>query len=72
MTKNEAIDFMRDNEGVKITHYHFAPEEYIYMKNGVIYTEENYIFEDFYSTSHNGMRMRSGYCWQNGWKEYEG
>lgn len=71
MTKNEAIDFMKDNEGVKVCHYHFSPEEYLYMKNGVIYTEEGYIFEDFYSRSHNGMRIREGKSWETGWKEYE-
>lgn len=69
MTKTEIIDFMRENEGIKVTHFLFTPEEYLYMKNGVVYSEEGYIFEDFYSEHRcDGLRIRSGNMWQNGWK----
>lgn len=72
MTKTEIIEFMRNNEGARVTHWLFAPEEYLYMKNGVIYTEEDYLFDDFYSENRaDGMRIRDTDVWQSGWKEYK-
>jgi hypothetical protein len=42
------------------------------MKNGVVYSEEGYVFEDFYSENRcDGLRIRTGAIWDNGWV-YEG
>ena len=73
MTKSDAIKYMRDNNYVKITHCLFASHEYIYMKSdGNIYTEEGYLFEDFHSFYRfDGMRMRTGTRWEEGWSKYD-
>ena len=72
MTKLEAIKYMRDNNYAKITHCLFASDEYIYMKpDGNIYTEEGYLFEDFSSSYRfDGMRIRTGINWEEGWSLY--
>lgn len=70
------IVFIKENPNVKITHEYFSPDEYIYSKeNGEVYTEEGYLFEDWYSnefTGHNGIRMRKGDDWETGWSLYKG
>jgi hypothetical protein len=40
MTKKEAIAAMQ--EGDKVTHRYFSSDEYIYFKDGRIWTEEGY------------------------------
>lgn len=40
MNKIEAIEAMK--QGLKVTHRYFATDEYIYMKNGEIYDENDY------------------------------
>jgi hypothetical protein len=40
MTKNEAIEAMR--EGKKVTHRYFTDGEYLYMENGMLFSEEGY------------------------------
>lgn len=71
MTRNEMIDFIKKNHNVKVKHEHFSPEEYIYSKpSGEVYTEEGYLFEDWYGC-HNGIRMRKGDSWETGWSLYK-
>jgi hypothetical protein len=57
--------------GVKIAHASFSKDEYIYSKEDAkVYTEENYLFEDWCSYGagqHNGMRMRTGGIWEKDW-----
>ena len=75
MTRDEMIAFIKGNPNVKIKHEYFSPDEYIYSKeNGEVYTEEGYLFEDWYSsefTGHNGIRMRKGDGWETGWSLYK-
>ena len=72
MTRTEMIGFTRENPLVKITHTLFSKGEYIYSNgDGNIYEEHDYLFEDFTSERHNGLRMRSGGAWETGWSLYE-
>ena len=65
------IEFIKENPNVKITHFLFGEDEYIFQKeNGKIYDERGYLFEDWYSEGagkHNGIRMRVGGDWDTGW-----
>lgn len=72
MTKLEALDYMRKNPYAKVAHRLFDKNEYLYMKpDGKIYTEEDYLFEDFYSLYRaDGMRIRTSKEWRDGWYEY--
>lgn len=75
MTKEQAIYFMLHNPMCKMTHTLFAPDEYVYSKgDGIIYEENGYVFEDFGSdiSSVNGMRMRTGDNWMEGWRVITG
>lgn len=71
MTRTEMIGFARENPLVKITHHLFMKGEYIYGDGCNIYEEHGYLFEDFTSPQHNGIRMRSGGAWETGWSLYE-
>jgi hypothetical protein len=67
MTNQEVIAVMLNNPYKKFTHTLFAPDEYIYSKsNGIIYDENGYVFEDWYSHC-DGMRIRTEGYWQEGW-----
>lgn len=68
MTREAMIVFMQENPNVKITHFLFDSNEYIYQKeDGDIYDECGYIFEDWHSNIHIGLRMRTGGNWDDGW-----
>lgn len=69
MTKDQIIEYMRNHHYVKVDHWLFDPEEYLYMKpDGKVYTEEGYLFEDFHTPyNHNGLRIRTGRYWEEGW-----
>ena len=66
MTRTEALNAMQ--KGHKVTHDYFSPEEYCYMKDGCIYTEEGYNVggpkSEFWS-------IRSGNDWEEGWHLYQ-
>lgn len=70
-SRQYTINDMLAHPLVRYTHRNFSPDEYIYAKSdGNIYTEEGYLFEDWYSEGpgqHNGMRMREGGTWEDGW-----
>lgn len=72
MDRSSMIELIKENPNVKITHWLFSDDEYIYQKdNGKIYDENGYLFEDWYSEGagqHNGIRMRKGGSWETGWE----
>ena len=71
MTREEMMDFIRKNPNKKISHVSFGNDEYIlYKEDGKVYDENNYIFEDFTTSRHNGLRFRVGGLWESGWYEY--
>lgn len=43
MTRFEAVEAMK--QGHKVTHQYFASNEYLYMDNGVITSEDGYDFD---------------------------
>ena len=72
MTRTEMIGYIRENPLVKVTHILFMKDEYLYSKgDGKVYEEHGYLFEDFVTEMHNGLRMRSGGAWENGWTLYQ-
>lgn len=60
MTKDKAIEAMK--KGLKVRHYYFGDNEFIYMDAGMIVTEEGYKVKpiEFWA-------YRSTKGWQNGW-----
>lgn len=72
MTREEMIEFIKANPGVKVTHELFSADEYLYTAGiGNVYDENGYLFEDWHSPFHNGLRMRTGGSWENGWQIYK-
>lgn len=68
-----AIDGLENKLNQKITHRLFGSNEYIYGKNGKVYDENNYLFEDWTSEGvgkHDGVRMRVDGPWEAGWSIY--
>ena len=71
MTRTEMLDFIRNNPNTKITHGLFEPYEFLYMGNdGNVYDENDYLFENFLFGCHNGLQIRCGGDWENGWEVY--
>lgn len=71
MARDEMIAFIKANAYVRISHRLFEPSEYLYSaKDGCIYDENGYLFEDWEpgGLAHNGIRMRSGGAWETGWR----
>lgn len=62
MTKEAAIQAM--DEGLKVTHRFFSPDEFIYKKNGEIHDEKNINMDSKF------WELRSGYNWLNDWELY--
>lgn len=74
MTYDEMVEFIKANPTVKVTHELFSPDEYIYAdKYGRVYTEEDYLFENWnpLDNQHIGLRMRNEGLWQTGWYLWE-
>ena len=73
MTRNDMITFIKNNPYIHITHNLFAEDEYIYSDpNGIVHDESGYIFENWDSVTnmwsgYNGIRLRIGGMWENGW-----
>jgi len=73
MTLSEMIAYIKANPYHQISHSLFADDEYIYYGyEGYVYDENGYLFEDWESTTnkwigHNGIRLRDGKEWQDGW-----
>ena len=64
MNKSEALQAMRD--GHKVTHQYYSADEYAYMKNHRIYTEDGYCqglpHQEFWSQIQK---------WEDGWSLFE-
>lgn len=67
LTRDEAVEILRTKPNIKISHTLFEDDEYLYMKNGQVFDENGYLFEDWHSPAHNGVRMRVGGMWDTGW-----
>ena len=73
MNRTEMIEFIRENPFVRVTHTLFGKEEYLYGKSdGRVYDEAGYLFEDWQTPFHNGLRIRFGDAWEQGWSLYRG
>ncbi len=62
MTIEEAKTILAS--GKKLTHDYFSEGEYIYMVDGVIYSEDDVIHDNFW-----GLRQLEG--WNNNWSIYD-
>lgn len=67
ITRDEIIKILRSQPNVKVSHTLFKDDEYLYMKGDQVYDENGYLFEDWYSPAHNGIRRRAGTAWETGW-----
>ena len=73
MTRTEMIAFIKENPYVHITHNLFSADEYIYADiDGLVWDENGYLFENWDSVTdvwsgNNGIRMRTGGKWEDGW-----
>jgi len=67
MNKSEAYKAME--QGKRITHAYFDDDEFLYMKDGVIYTEDNYRFDNR-EDGYNGWKDRSSESFQKDWEIY--
>lgn len=64
MTRAKAFELMR--KGVKITHTHFHPDEWMIMKGNII------IFEDGYQMFMNDfLKFRNSESWQDGYSVFK-
>ena len=74
MTRREMIDTLKNYPRLPITHYLFADDEYIFSNmDGIVYDESGRIFENWDSVTNmwsgvNGIRLRSGGAWEDGWR----
>jgi hypothetical protein len=64
LTKAEALLAMKD--GKKITHEYYLPDEYCFMKGGIIFTEDGYGKGD-----ENGEFWAKYQIWETGWSIYK-
>lgn len=76
--KNEVVDLHKlvkmlientEDCSIKFRHCSFDDEEWLISKSdGNIYDEQGYLFEDWDTPNmFNGMRMRKGGAWEDGW-----
>lgn len=74
MTRSEMIDTLKNCPHLPITHYLFADDEYIFSSmDGIVYDESGHIFENWASITDvwsgvNGLRLRTGGMWEDGWR----
>ena len=71
MTRDEMLEFIRKNPNVKVKHESFGKDEYLYYCCGIVYDENEYVFEDFKPGFRCGLQMRTGGSWETGWSIYE-
>lgn len=63
MTKDEALEKMK--QGFKVSNEYFTSDEFLYMKNGVITSEDGYNFNDWF------FNIRPVEAWKlTGWRIY--
>lgn len=72
MTKQEMIEFIKDNSFARVTHKAFESGSYIYQSgNGYVYTNMGHLFEDWGMTDiYDGIRSLVGEPWEDGWSVY--
>lgn len=73
LSREAAIDVLKNKPNQKITHRFWDFDEYIYGKNGKVYDEQGCLFEDWVSEGigrHDGIRARVGGVWEDGWSLY--
>lgn len=70
MTREEILAYLRGNLYKRVTHRLFDSCEFLYAAEDGIYDENGYLFEDWDegSFAHNGLRMRTGGPWEDGWE----
>ena len=69
MTRNEIIRFFELCPNCLVSHHYFGDDEYLYSRSdGKVYDENDYLFEDWTSQMHCGIRLREGGAWEDGWK----
>ena len=62
MNRNEAKQAMLD--GKKVTHDYFNDEEFMYMREGKIYDEQDILHDQFFE-------IRQAEHWNNNWELFE-
>jgi len=67
MNKSEAYKAME--QGKKITHMYFDSNEFLYIKDGVMYEENNNKF-DHREDGYDGWKDRSSGSFQEDWELY--
>ena len=68
ISRIEMIAALTSRPGTRISLRYFSEEEYLYLGNdGKVYDENGYLFEDWYTDAHDGIRMRNGGAWEDGW-----
>ena len=72
MNRQAAINLMMREPQIKITHQYFSPDEYIYMKNGYIYDENDYqLTGNHFNDGIDFWTDRTGPEWEEGWSIYK-
>lgn len=63
MNKESVIQSMKDDN--KVTHKMFCSDEFVYMKDSIIYDENDYTMHDFWG-------LRTDAIWEKGWSIFLG
>ena len=65
MSLEQVIAYMRYNPYAKVKHELFADDEFLYMAvDGLIYDENDYMFESWETGGPDGIRIRQEEYWQ--------
>lgn len=68
LTRTEMMAMLTSRPNIKVSHRLFDDNEYLYMgPDGKVYDENGYLFEDWDTPIHNGVRMRDGGVWDKDW-----
>ena len=68
MTRAEMIDFIKKHPYKRVRHTSFCDDEYLYCGDDEnVYDESGYLFENWLFGHNNGLQIRSGGNWENGW-----
>ena len=68
MTRKACIGLIDILIKMRFKHILFDENEFIYCDlDGKIYDEDNYVFEDWTSSFNDGLRIRKGDQWEDGW-----
>lgn len=68
MTRSEMIIYIVNHPYEKVRHRLLGNGKYLYSNiAGSIFDETDHIFEDWFTKSNNGLRLRSNDNWIDGW-----